>query len=121
MMFEIGFSELLLLFVVALIVVGPERLPGLARTLGHWVAKARRMVSEVKGEIEREMRVEDLKQSMRQPEGIAEIKQLAERVKSINAEVRGVITDVTTQTPTLPACAPTEPSDAKPSSEPPAK
>ena len=120
-MFEIGFSELVLLFVVALIVVGPERLPGLARTLGRWVAKARRMVAEVKGEIEREMQVEDLKQSMRQPEGIAEIKQLAERVKSINTDLQGVITDVTTPTPTLPPRASTEPPGAKTASEPPVK
>ncbi len=117
-MFEIGFSELVLLFVVALIVVGPERLPGLARTLGRWVAKARRMAAEVKGEIEREMQVEDLKQAMRQPEGIAEIKQLAERVKSINTDVQGVITDVTTPTPTLPPRAPAEPSGSKTSPDP---
>lgn len=120
-MFEIGFSELVLLFVVALIVVGPERLPGLARALGRWVAKARRMVAEVKGELEREMQVEELKQAMRQQEGIAEIKQLAERVKSINTDAQGVITDVTTPTPTLPPRAPTEPPGPKISSEPPVK
>jgi sec-independent protein translocase protein TatB len=120
-MFEIGFAELVLLFVVALIVVGPERLPALARTLGQWVAKARRMVAEVKGEIEREVQVEELKQAMRQQEGIAEIKHLAERVKSINSEVQGVITDVTTPTPTLPPRAPTVPSGAAASPEPPVK
>jgi len=120
-MFEIGFSELVLLFVVALIVVGPERLPGLARTLGRWVARARRMVAEVKGEIEREVQVEDLKQTMRQQEGIAEIKQLAERVKSINTDIRGVITDVTTPTPALPPRAPAEPPGSKSSSDSPLK
>jgi len=120
-MFEIGFAELVLLFVVALIVVGPERLPALARTLGQWVAKARRMVAEVKGEIEREVQVEDLKQAMRQQESIAEIKQLAERVKSINSEVQGVITDVTTPTPILPPRPPAVPPGAAASSEPPVK
>lgn len=106
-MFDIGFSELALLFVVALIVVGPERLPGLARTVGRWVAKARRMVTDVKGEIEREIQVEEVKQAMRQQQGIAEIKQLAERVKSINSEVRGEITDIVTPSPTVPPRSPT--------------
>ena len=95
-MFDIGFSEIVLVFVIALIVLGPERLPGLARTAGLWIGKARRILAEVKSEIEREMQVEEVKQAIRQQEGVDEIKKLAERVKSINSEVQGVITNVTT-------------------------
>jgi len=63
-MFDIGFWELALVGVVALLVVGPERLPGLARTAGHWVGKMRRFVSHVKGEIDRELKAEELKRIM---------------------------------------------------------
>lgn len=92
-MFEIGFWEIVLIFVIALVVVGPERLPGLVRTVGLWVGKARRIVSEVKDEVERELRVEELKRSIRQQEGIDEIKRLADRVKSINSEIQADISD----------------------------
>ncbi len=60
-MFDVGFWELLLIGVVALLVVGPERLPGLARTVGLWVGKVRRFVNSVKSDIDREMRTEELR------------------------------------------------------------
>lgn len=60
-MFDIGFSELLLIGVVALIVIGPERLPKVARTVGAWLGRLNRYVSEVKGDIDREMRLEELR------------------------------------------------------------
>ena len=60
-MFELGFWELLLIGVVALLVVGPERLPGLARTAGRWVGRVRRFVATVKADIDREVRAEELR------------------------------------------------------------
>ena len=60
-MFDIGFWELLLIGVVALLVVGPEKLPGLARNAGHWVGRARRFVSSVKADIDREIAADELK------------------------------------------------------------
>ena len=63
-MFDIGFLELLLIGVVALLVVGPERLPRLARTAGLWVGRGRRMLSSVKAEIDRELKAEELKQTL---------------------------------------------------------
>ena len=59
-MFEVGFSELVLIMVIALIVLGPERLPEVARTVGRWVGKARSMARSVKAEIERELAAEEL-------------------------------------------------------------
>ena len=53
-MFEIGFSELLLCFVVALVVLGPQKLPAVARTLGRWTGKARSYVRNLSSELERE-------------------------------------------------------------------
>lgn len=52
--------------VVALIVVGPERLPGLARTASLWIGKARRMFAEVQADVDRELHLEEIKQSLRQ-------------------------------------------------------
>jgi sec-independent protein translocase protein TatB len=60
-MFDIGFWELALIGVVALIVIGPEKLPGLARTAGMWVGKARSVISNAKADIEQEIKAEELK------------------------------------------------------------
>ena len=60
-MFDIGFSELLLIAVVALIVIGPERLPKVARTLGHLFGRMQRYVNDVKADIAREMELDELK------------------------------------------------------------
>ncbi len=59
-MFDISFTEIMVIAVVALIVVGPERLPKVARTLGHLLGRVRRYVSNVKNDIQREMEVEEL-------------------------------------------------------------
>ncbi len=60
-MFDIGFSELLVIAVVALIVIGPERLPGVARTLGHLLGRMQRYVNDVKADIQREVDLDELK------------------------------------------------------------
>lgn len=60
-MFDIGFSELLVIAIVALIVIGPERLPKVARTLGHLFGRMQRYVNDVKADISREMEFEELK------------------------------------------------------------
>lgn len=66
-MFDIGFSELLIIAVVALVVLGPERLPKAARFAGLWVRKARAQWYSVKSEFEREMAAEELKRSVGDP------------------------------------------------------
>lgn len=60
-MFDIGFSELMVIAIVALIVIGPERLPRVARTLGHLFGRMQRYVNDVKADISREMELEELK------------------------------------------------------------
>lgn len=62
-MFDIGFSELLLIGVVALLVIGPERLPKVARTAGHLFGRFQRYVSNVKEDIGREMQLEELQKA----------------------------------------------------------
>lgn len=60
-MFDIGIWEILLILVLALLVIGPERLPGAARTAGLWVGRARRYVEGVKSEVEQEFDVSEFK------------------------------------------------------------
>lgn len=59
-MFDISFSELMLIGVIALIVIGPERLPRVARTVGHLLGRAQRYVNEVKTDIQKEMDLKEL-------------------------------------------------------------
>lgn len=60
-MFDVAFSEILVIAVVALIVIGPEKLPKVARTLGLLTGRLQRYVSTMKADIEREMRLEDMR------------------------------------------------------------
>ena len=60
-MFDIGFSELLVIGLVALIVIGPEKLPRVARTLGHLAGRMQRYVADVKADINREIELDELR------------------------------------------------------------
>src|SRR5687768_7258244 len=60
-MFDIGFTELLVIGVVALIVIGPEKLPRVARTVGHLAGRLQRYVSDVKADINREIELDELR------------------------------------------------------------
>ena len=70
-MFDIGFSEIVVIGVVALVVIGPERLPKTARTLGHLFGRLQRYVSEVKADISREMELDELRKLQREMQGAA--------------------------------------------------
>jgi len=60
-MFDIGFSEMMVIGLVALIVIGPERLPRVARTIGHLAGRLQRYVSDVKADINREVELDELR------------------------------------------------------------
>ena len=70
-MFDIGFSELMVIALVALVVIGPERLPRVARTAGHLLGRLQRYVSDVKTDINREIQLEELKKMQQQVEDSA--------------------------------------------------
>ena len=70
-MFDIAFSELILIALVALVVIGPERLPRVARTAGHLLGRLQRYVSDVKTDINREIQLEELKKMQQQVEDSA--------------------------------------------------
>ena len=90
-MFDIGFSELLLFGVIALIVLGPEKLPQAARTAGQWYAKLRRTVSTLQSEIEAELDLAETRQQMK--EELAKIRQTEAEMKREMAEIRGSMQD----------------------------
>lgn len=75
-MFDIGFWELVLIGVVGLIVIGPERLPEVARTVGKYVGRMRRFVSKVRDDIDREIRQEEIREALKRNADIDEIKNI---------------------------------------------
>src|SRR5262249_47138590 len=127
-MFEIGWSELLLIAVVALIAIGPKELPGALRTLGQWMAKIRRMASEFQSQFQEAMReaeLADLKkevdemtakaQSYAHFDPVAELGRDIENAVSAPSELSSPVSA------TPPSSTPTaEPSPSQPAAEPPA-
>lgn len=81
-MFDIGFWEMLLIAVLTMIIVGPERLPGAARTAGRWVGKARRFIEGVKSDVEQEFDVTEFKRLLHNQE--VKINELSEKLSSTN-------------------------------------
>jgi sec-independent protein translocase protein TatB len=95
-MLDIGFSELVVIGVVALVVIGPEKLPRVARTAGHLLGRFQRYVSEVKSDINREIELADLKKIREEVEEAArsveqtvrsEVQQAEDHLKSAEAEL----------------------------------
>jgi sec-independent protein translocase protein TatB len=86
-MFDIGFSELLLIAVVALLVLGPERLPKAARLAGLWIRKARTQWNAVKAELENEIADEELRRNLREAsdamhEGVQQVRTLPDAIRN---------------------------------------
>ena len=75
-MFDIGFWEIVLIGVVGLVVIGPERLPEVARTLGIWVSRTRRFINQVKADVGAELKQEELRKAIENNVGLDEIKQI---------------------------------------------
>lgn len=78
-MFDVGFWEILLILILALIVIGPERLPGAARTAGLWVGKARRYIEGVKNDVEQEFDVSEFKRIVHNQE--VQLNELQQKLK----------------------------------------
>ena len=86
-MFDIGFQELIIIFVVALLVFGPEKLPEIAKTLGKWVVEIRRGINIAKSQMEEEM-----KEEFRMPEDIIQSlpkDEALEKMKDKKSDVEG--------------------------------
>ena len=91
-MFDFGFSEMMIVGVVALIVLGPERLPLVARKTGEWIGKAQRFVAQVKSDIDRETELSELKRIQDEAKNLAnDVKSSVEaQASSIESSVKSV-------------------------------
>jgi len=115
-MFDIGFSEMVVAAVVALIVLGPERLPKVARTMGALLGRLQRYVSDVKADINREMELEELRKFKDQFQSAAEsVEQTIHgEIANADSEVRRVAASAADQS--LPSTSEVE-SDATSTSQ----
>jgi sec-independent protein translocase protein TatB len=104
-MFDIGFSELLVIAVVALLVLGPERLPKAARFAGLWVRRARAQWYSVKSELESELADEDMRRSIHRAQ--EELRQAQAELERDGARLRAQLRDVEAQM-TRPAGSPVD-------------
>lgn len=85
-MFDIGFPELVLIAIVGLLVIGPERLPEALRTLGLWIGRMRRSFTNVKTEIEREIGMDEVRRQLHNEAVMEEMKRIERDVRdSVNA------------------------------------
>lgn len=82
-MFDVGLQELILIMVIALLVVGPKRLPGLARKAGFWLGRARSYIAGVRNDIAEELRADELRDMMtRQEQEMRELRSMLDQTKS---------------------------------------
>ena len=91
-MFDIGISEIMVIAVVALVVIGPERLPRVARTIGTLLGRAQRYVNDVKAEVNREMELEELKKLQTEMQSAA--RDIQQTVSTAGADVQSAVHDV---------------------------
>jgi sec-independent protein translocase protein TatB len=91
-MFDIGFSEIVVIAVVALVVLGPEKLPKTARTLGHLFGRLQRYVNDVKSDIKRELELDELKKLQQNVQSAA--KEIEESMTSATRDVEQNVRDV---------------------------
>lgn len=91
-MFDIGFSELLLCFIVALVVLGPERLPKVARTVGHWSGQAKGYLRNLTNELDRESKLVELRQELESAKRL-----MTEQTQAAKDSVEKIVNDTTTK------------------------
>ena len=121
-MFDVGFSELMVIAVVALIVIGPERLPRVARTMGHLFGRLQRYVNDVKADINREIELEELRKFRSTVEDAARgfESTVNTTVSSVQSEVAKTESELNSlaQDPAAPAAAPVPEQAAPPQGAP---
>jgi sec-independent protein translocase protein TatB len=96
-MLDFSFSELLLCFVVALVVLGPERLPAVARAVGRWTGRARSYVRTLSAELEKESQVAELKKQLEEAQRI-----LRDQSDSVHTQARKLADDINPTTGIAP-------------------
>lgn len=93
-MFDVSFSELVLILIVGLLVFGPEKLPEVIRTTGTWIAKIKRMYTQVRTDIEREMGVDELKRDFHNHSIMQNLKDVHDDLQRTQQELQHLPYDV---------------------------
>ena len=88
-MFDIGFPEFFIAALVALVVLGPQRLPAALRTLGLWIGRLRRSYYNVKTEVEREIGMDEVRRQLHNEQIMADVKRVEREVRAMGREVEG--------------------------------
>jgi len=112
-MFDVSFTELLVIGVVALVVIGPERLPKVARTMGHLIGRAQRYVNDVKNDIQREIELEELRKFKTDVEDAAHGVQASLRDTEVTLRTLATTQPHESATSAEPADAPAPPTHSK--------
>jgi sec-independent protein translocase protein TatB len=111
-MFDIGFPELILVSVIALLVLGPERLPEALRTMGLWLGRLRRSFTTVKAEIEREIGMDEIRRQLHNEAVLEDIKRIEDEVRATGQDVGNIDRQHTD------AATPPDPDPSPPNAEP---
>lgn len=90
-MFDIGFAELLLVSIVGLLVLGPERLPVAIRTISLWLGKFRRSFNSIRSEIERELNTDEIKREIHNDAVMQSLKAAEQDLKSAGQDIQNAI------------------------------
>lgn len=93
-MFDVSFSELVLILIVGLIVFGPEKLPEVVRTTGLWIGKLRRSFNNIRSEIEREVGVEELRRDLHNQAIMDSLKSVQDDLRGAQQEIERLPHDV---------------------------
>jgi sec-independent protein translocase protein TatB len=96
-MFDIGFMELLLISIVALIVIGPERLPGAIRTATLWIGRAKRSFNQVKSDIEQEFNADEIKRQLHNESILSDLKKAKTQADKLVENTRKNIDDINSE------------------------
>jgi sec-independent protein translocase protein TatB len=121
-MFDIGFTEILLIAVVAILVVGPKEFPVLMRTVGRWMGRARSVASEVRSEFHRELaKTEELARRIERETEIAELHKVVDETRTtipLNAPVKEAAPAQAGKTAGETGAAPSPAAGSKPDGDP---
>lgn len=113
-MFDFSFGEMLIVGLVALVVLGPERLPKAARFVGLWVRRARAQWYSVKSELEREMATEDLRRGL--ADGQQAMREAEAQLRATEADIRSAVPDPVAEVP-APMLAADAPASGQPAED----
>ena len=115
-MFDVGFPELILIAVVGLLVIGPERLPETLRTLGLWLGRMRRSFTKIKNEIEQEIGMDEVRRQLHNESVMEEMKRIETEVRATTNATRDALNPATIHTtpePSPKGSMPTEDADGQ--------